>query len=238
VDTDTVFKPWHRGELELGAEDGAYIEALYDGLVSRMDAEVGAFLRELRTLVPDGQLMVVFTSDHGEAFLEHGHLGHGVSLYQEQLRVPLIVEYPDGRPAVRDVPASGVDVVPTVLDALGLPIPEGLAGRSLLRATGDAVRVAQSGEGLRAALSEGYKIIEPPAQPDAAELYALTADADELHDLSMQDSARLEELRRRLAWFLGAHPAPAGGHSVDNTAGGAVLEELRALGYLGGRDED
>jgi arylsulfatase len=237
VDTGTVFEPWHRGELDLGEDDGAYIEALYDGLVSRMDREVAEFLRALDELVPDGQLMVVFTSDHGEAFLEHGHLGHGVSLYDEQLRVPLLVAYPDGGPGTRDVPASGVDVVPTVLDSVGLPVPDGLAGRSLRDATGGAVRVAQSGDDLRAALSDGYKIIEHAGRPDAVELYALATDALELEDLSQKDAKRLAALRRRLEWFLGAHPVPEGGHAVDNVAGRAVLEELRALGYLGGGDD-
>lgn len=238
VDTGTVFEPWHRGELDLGDADGEYIEALYDGLVTRMDTDVARFLRELNALVPAEQLMVVLTSDHGEAFLEHGHLGHGVSLYDEQLRVPLVVQYPDGRAGLSDVPVSGVDVLPTVLATVGLPVPEGLAGRSVRDASGPAVRVAQSGDDLRAALSDGYKIIEHTAKPDAAELYALSTDALELDDLSGQDAARLEALRRRLAWFLGAHPAPEGGHAVDNTAGGAVLEELRALGYLGGADKD
>jgi arylsulfatase A-like enzyme len=238
VDTGTVFEPWHRGELDLGEEDGRYIEALYDGLVSQMDREVAGFLRSLRGLVPEGELMVVLTSDHGEAFLEHGHLGHGVSLYDEQLRVPLIVEYPDGLTGTSDVPASGVDLLPTVLQAVGLAVPDGLAGRSLREVSGDAVRVAQSGEDLRAALSGGFKLIENRADPGAGELYELTSDAGELVDLSAQDTARVEALRRRLEWFLGAHPTPEGGHAVDNTAGRAVLEELRALGYLGGGDDE
>jgi arylsulfatase A-like enzyme len=234
VDTGTVFEPWQRGELDLDQGDGAYVEALYDGLVSHMDVEVAAFLRTLNELVPEGQLMVVLTSDHGEAFLEHGDLGHGTSLYDEQLRVPLIVQYPDGKSGLSDVPASGVDVLPTVLDTVGLPIPAGLPGRSLRDSSGPAVRVAQSDEGLRATLSDGYKMIERERQPALTELYALDTDAAELHDLSAQDVVQLEVLRRRLEWYLATHAVPEGGHAVDNQAGSDVLEELRALGYLGG----
>ena len=236
VHTGTVFEPWQRGELDLDQLDGAYVEALYDGLVSQMDVKVAAFLEALNELIPDGQLMIVLTSDHGEAFLEHGDLGHGVSLYEEQLRVPLVVQYPDGKSGVSDVPASGVDVLPTVLDTVGLPLPAGLPGRSLRETVGPAVRVAQSDDGLRATLSDGYKLIERGAQPTLTELYALDVDAGELHDLSEVDVVQLEALRKRLEWYLSTHAAPEGGHAVDNQAGSDVLEELRALGYLGGGD--
>ncbi len=244
VDTSTVFEPLMRGELSLDDADGAYIEALYDGLVSEMDRHVAEFLQQLNNLVPQEQLLVVLTSDHGEAFLDHGHLGHGVSLHGEQLRVPLVVQYPSRETGLSEVPATGVDLVPTVLTAVGVEVPEGLAGRPLQSASGGAVRVAQSGSSEWATLSDGFKLIQrttravvadaKPGEPGVkVELYELATDARELSDLGERLPQQVEALRRRFEWFLGSFPTPAGGHAVDSMAGGAVLEELRALGYLG-----
>lgn len=236
VDTGTVFEPWMRGEMYLDEADGAYVEALYDGLVSHMDEAVTEFLSELEALVQEDDLMVVLTSDHGEAFLEHGHLGHGTSLYDEQLRVPLFVRYPDGQAGTSAVPVSGIDLVPTILDSIGLPVPTELPGRSLRgrkAETRGVVRLAQSGAALRAVFSGGMKLIDSLAPPDTAELYELTTDARELHDLAASRPDQVNAMRRRLTWFLDAHPATEGGLAIENAASNAVLDELRALGYVG-----
>ncbi len=259
VDTHNVLDPCNRGELSLDPADAAWVEALYDGLVTGMDAHVAAFLRELEARVGDEPLLVLFTSDHGEGFLEHGHLGHGASLHAEQLRVPLVVRYPDARPGASDVPVSGLDLVPTVLDVVGLPVPDDLPGRSLRahRGTtptegGDArsggreprgaavdtarpdVRVAESDD-RRAVLSDGTKLIGPRTDDAAspASLYDLTDDPGEHEDVAAVRPDDVAELRRRLAWFLGRYTAPEGGHAVGSDAAGAALAELKALGYLG-----
>ena len=240
VDRDTVFEPWHECWMDLSAADAQYVEDLYDGLCVRMDTVVGGFLEELERLVDGQPLLVVFTSDHGEAFLEHGLFGHGLSLYDELLRVPLLVRYPDGEPGRSDRPASGVDILPTVLDVVGLPEPEGLAGRSLRDDDrGRDVRVAQSGTEERTVLSDGWKLIDPfererPTEGVWMQLYERGVDPAEAHEVSSLHRARVEELRRRLEWYLNTHPVPESGGAVETAAGAAELAELRALGYLGG----
>jgi len=242
VDYGNVIDPFREGRIELTPGDRAYVEALYDGLVRRMDAAIGEFLANLSELVGDEPLLVIFTSDHGEAFFEHEVLGHGQEIYQELLEVPLVIAFPQGpggEPVRRD-PAALVDIVPTVLDVVGLPIPEGLAGRSLLkRQLEHRVRVARHVADLeqRAVLSGGLKLIERWAtgatEVIERELYDLGADPDEQHPISWEDDARVAALQRRLSDFEATNPPPERLEHDSAEIDEAAMQQLRALGYLG-----
>ena len=105
----------------------------YDGAIAYGDRELGRFLRGLRERGLYDRATIVFLSDHGEELLDHGNWVHGHTLFDELVRVPLVVKYPDRREAGRRV-ASQVqllDVLPTVLKSQGLPVPAGIAGRAL-----------------------------------------------------------------------------------------------------------
>jgi arylsulfatase A-like enzyme len=114
--------------------DKERIEALHDGEISYHDEYFGKFLAKLRELGLDENTIIVVTSDHGEEFQEHGSWGHGHSVYQELLGVPLMFRWPGVIPAnARIGPVvSTLDIGPTVLEATGVPIPEEFEGRSLL----------------------------------------------------------------------------------------------------------
>jgi choline-sulfatase len=116
------------------ARDKARIEALHDGEISYHDAHFGKFLAKLDELGLAENTIVVVTSDHGEEFQEHGSWGHGHSVYQELLGVPLIFRWPGVIPRkLRLEPVvSTMDIGPTVLEATGLAVPEQFEGRSLL----------------------------------------------------------------------------------------------------------
>jgi arylsulfatase A-like enzyme len=116
------------------ARDKERIEALHDGEISYHDAYFAKFLAKLEELGLDENTIVVVTSDHGEEFQEHGSWGHGHSVYQELLHVPLIFRWPGVVPAnARIAPVvSTMDIGPTVLEATGVPIPKQFEGRSLL----------------------------------------------------------------------------------------------------------
>lgn len=122
--------------LRSGREEGARLPELiraYRGEVRYTDAELGRLVDSLRA---DGRLeriALVVTSDHGEAFGEHGHLGHGSTLYEELVRVPLLLRGP-GLPAGRRLPGPVQleDLTPTLLAWLDLPVPADLDGVSLL----------------------------------------------------------------------------------------------------------
>jgi arylsulfatase A-like enzyme len=111
------------------------IVAQYDGDVAYGDQQFGRFVRELRARGLYDRALIVFLADHGEEFLDHGQWFHGRSLYDELIRIPLIVKFPKQAGAGRRIAqqAQGVDVLPTVLRALDLPVPAPpvIAGRPL-----------------------------------------------------------------------------------------------------------
>ncbi len=116
--------------------------AKYDAAVRYTDASIAPLLDAIRAAPRGDRTVLIVTSDHGEAFGEHGYTGHGRTLHEEVLRVPLLVRAPGLVASGRRVPglAGVIDVAPTVLDLLGLPVPPDLTGVSLAPALrpGDA----------------------------------------------------------------------------------------------------
>jgi arylsulfatase A-like enzyme len=114
-------------------DEVALLDALYDAEIAAFDAALRALFGELAARGVLGGALVVVTADHGEEFFEHGGLGHGRTLYEESVRVPLLMLGP-GVPAGRVVDAvvSLLDVAPTLLDLLGLPPAPTFEGRSLV----------------------------------------------------------------------------------------------------------
>jgi arylsulfatase len=126
----------------------AYLRARYEGGVARVDEALGDLFEDLRRLGLYDDALIVVTSDHGEAFFEHGvWVGHGLFLYENELRIPLILKLPREHGMaglVSRALVSLVDVVPTILDALGLAAPAGIQGRSLLPVVRHAADVAKN----------------------------------------------------------------------------------------------
>ncbi|TAJ21305.1 MAG: hypothetical protein EPO68_04930 [Planctomycetota bacterium] len=116
----------------LSDRDLEHVFALYDGEVAWIDHEIGRLLAELDALGLARDTLVVVTADHGDEFFEHGGIGHRRTLYEEVLRVPLIVAWPARlapRDGVRGVVVSQ-DVLPTLLELLDLPAPTNITGAS------------------------------------------------------------------------------------------------------------
>ena len=118
---------------------GRDLSKLYAGEVTATDGAIGSLLAGLNSRGILKDTLVVVTADHGETFWEHGNFwNHGLWVSETDVHVPLIIRFPDGRGAGRRVgmPVSGVDVVPTLLEALKLQTPQAIegpaAGRSLL----------------------------------------------------------------------------------------------------------
>lgn len=128
----------------------------YDGSIVGMDAEVGRLVGRLRQLGLEDKVQLVFLSDHGEEFIEHGQMFHGQSVYGELTGVPLIFRRPGVIPQGVKIPATvrSIDVMPTLLDLSGLPAPEFMQGESLAplfaaaREGGDAEQLLASAQGL------------------------------------------------------------------------------------------
>jgi arylsulfatase A-like enzyme len=113
--------------------DRARMIGQYDGDVAFGDREFGRFVRELKAAGLYRDALIVFIADHGEEFLDHGLWLHGRSLFDELIRVPLVVKFPGNRWAGRRIAeqVQGVDIVPTVLEAMAQPLARELVGLPL-----------------------------------------------------------------------------------------------------------
>jgi arylsulfatase A-like enzyme len=122
--------------LKAGIDPAAYIaydKDWYDSSIRGLDAELERFFERLRMSGLDENVAVVFLSDHGEEFHDHGRMWHGQSAYGEMVRVPLIVHWPGHiTPRRLDEPVELIDVMPTLLDISGLASPDGIQGQSLM----------------------------------------------------------------------------------------------------------
>lgn len=213
------------------------VRALYDSEIRATDE----FLRDLFERLPGADdAFVLFTSDHGEEFLEHGGMLHGRTLFDESVRIPLIVRLPDRRfaGAVSSGVVSLVDVVPTILAAAGAGPRDDAAGIDLVGDEGPAVpadRVVVTellrGDPERAVREGRWKLIAGSSRPELARLYDLEEDPGEQTDVAGRFPDRVARLHEILADFERTHrpvelPAP-----TELTP--EQIEALRALGYVG-----
>jgi len=104
-------------------EQRARLLELYDASIRQADTAIGRLMEALRELELLEDTIIVLTSDHGKELGEHGTINHGHSLHRELVNVPLFVRIPGNAPERRTDPASGVDIFPTILELLDLPLP-------------------------------------------------------------------------------------------------------------------
>jgi arylsulfatase A-like enzyme len=242
-----LLKQMRSGSFAPSPQDAAYIRALYDGEVGYADRALGRFFGELDAVRPGRERMIVVTSDHGEEFADHGGWEHGHTMYREQVQVPLVVVPPASRPPHRRVVEAQVrllDLFPTLLEAAGVTAPEGIPAHSLF-----PLMEGDANEGDRPAYSEREHLGEPAAawrdgshtlivypQQDRLELFDALADPGETRDLSGAHAEtaralaeRFEAHVRRLEGTAEALGPDARTSEIDPK----LLEELRALGYVG-----
>lgn len=127
-----------RAELEQVEVDPdefiGYDQGWYDGSIRAMDVEMGRLVERLHGLGLDERTLLVFTSDHGEEFFDHGQMFHGQTVYGELARVPLVMRWPGVIPMDRvvDETVQLIDIMPTLLELTGLPPVDGVQGQSLV----------------------------------------------------------------------------------------------------------
>ena len=212
----------------------------YDGEIATADLEIG---RLIDHLAADGRLdrtVIAILGDHGESLGEHGEEQHGFFIYDADVRIPLILAGPPLPARVVSDQVRIVDVMPTILDVLGVETPRGVQGRSLLPVVRgqrlDLVASAETwyprhhyGWSELTSIRDGrYHFIAAPRR----ELYDLQLDPAELHDIAAGNPARADALERALHGFLAqasANRAAAAPRPVDPD----VEERLRSLGYVG-----
>ena len=217
----------------------------YDGEIAFDDAQVGRLLGYLKEKKLYDRTLIVLAADHGESLGEHGEKTHGFFIYNATLHVPLIIKLAGRASAPRVVKSSVslVDVAPTITGILGLSPPKEMQGRSLvplldgqedktpeeLYAETYLPRLHFDWSELRGIVIRNYEFIEAPKP----ELYDLSADPHELHNLFAEKKLIAEGMRKRLEQLIAKNTAASPGQSAQASPLDPILaERLKSLGYV------
>lgn len=226
------------GAVLLSDVDREAMEARYDEELLGLDRQLGNLFARLQK---DGlwkNTLIILTGDHGEEFYEHGSMGHGQSLFQELLAVPLIIKPPADWPVAVggsvDATVELRDITPTILEAAGVAMPDGVEAPSLVPLMrpgadpGPSYAVSESDEEV-VVRSGDLKLILKRDGSSAA-LYDLAADPGETRNVASERRADLARLRSYYeAWTKELRPAAsAEAQELDEE----TLEGLKALGYI------
>jgi arylsulfatase A-like enzyme/Flp pilus assembly protein TadD len=230
-----------------------YAAQPYDGEIAFADEQVGRLVRSLKEKGIYENTLIVLCGDHGESLGEHGEKTHGFFIYNATMHVPLMIRVPENRrsnraPTVEEL-VSLVDLMPTVLDAVGVEIPPQVQGHSLLpQLRNDSnpggselhdptlygetflPRIHFNWSELRGAENAKYHFIDAPKP----ELYDLAKDPGELHNLFAEKNAVSGEMRAQLAAMIRDYSAPGSQELAEKTGlDPALMERLKSLGYAG-----
>jgi arylsulfatase A-like enzyme/Tfp pilus assembly protein PilF len=213
-----------------------FAAAPYDGEVAGVDRQVGRLVAALKASGAFADTVVVAVADHGEALGEHGESTHGVFLYDETLRVPLLVRGPGVKPARITSRVRLADIAPTVLELAQVQVPAAMQGTSLLRATEDRPVYAATEYPRRAFgwsplvswRADRFLYVRAPRP----ELYDVVTDPSETHDIASTRSRVVTGIDAELERFV--KNVASGGAAPGKTVDPAVAERLAALGYVSG----
>lgn len=246
TDIDTL----NRGQYSLSSYGIKDLIALYDGEVSYLDIHIGNLFNKLKKWDILDNTLVIITSDHGESFNEHEIWTHGNSLYEEQIRVPLIMRFPnlikEGQVDNQNI-VQIIDIMPTILDFLDIPVPNHIHGRSLVPIfNGDKDRSFELafaeikpdinwkaknerfGDDVKTVVKKEWKYIL--YQTGREELFNLSNDPGEEKNLAKINKNKATELKKILLTWSDSTQRVKRDDQKGIDAG--KLEQLRSLGYF------
>jgi arylsulfatase A-like enzyme len=246
---------------EAGIDAGAFVDSeqdWYDASIRAMDVEIGRVIEQLERLGRLDDTLIVFMSDHGEEFLEHGDHWHGNHAYGEMLNVPLMFWWPGVVPTKRiDEMVQSIDVYPTVLELARIQVPDQAQGQSLLplMVTGEsparlgwepraafAERAIDwgSGEGdeereSRVIIADGWKLIHNYTRFEGLpefELFRYLEDPLDQSDVAADNPEIVRQLAAELEQWHEMALAARVEEVSEADMSPAEIERLRSLGYI------
>lgn len=223
-----------------------FADRLYDGEIAFMDSQIGRLVSALQSSGVWDRTLTIVVGDHGESLGEHGESTHAKLIYESTMRVPLLIACPalvQGPHVVSDVVVSVADVVPTVLDLLGIAVSDALDGRSLLAARTDRDRIVYQ-ETLAPYFDNGWSALfglrrhqDKYIAAPGPEYYNLQADPRETTNLFRRATgaarASRDHLADRLATMLASAPSVEAIAKAAVTPDAETLRRLESLGYVG-----
>jgi arylsulfatase A-like enzyme len=239
--TDIVDDVSVRHSRSVSDRERRHLVSQYDGSIAYLDDQLQKLFDKLKALDAFDNSLIIVTADHGEAFGESDVVGHGRSVYQHQVHVPLIIKYPRScKAATDDALVSSVDLLPTIVDIAGAPRPPNIEGTSLLRLERTAPRWITS----ESYTPRGPGFTSTDTRPTEIALFSGTfkeilgaGGASEIYDLATDPNEETNiygrvALREESATLL-ALMNDAGSQSLSQpVTDPEVLKRLRALGYL------
>lgn len=220
----------NEGRRALAPGDLDHIRRVYDAQIRSVDRAFGRLVAGLEERDLYDRLLIVFTSDHGEEFGEHGTVGHhSHTVFDELLRVPLLLKLPGsvhGGTTVETM-VAGIDVAPTLVAGLGLEVPGSFEGLDLVavaegRVPGPSHVLSKVDGGATSLRTPRWKWAQK-------RLYDLQADPGEQTDVSSSHPERAEALRRLKDELVARGP---GDHAQPIELDAELVETLRELGYV------
>ncbi|MEZ5977570.1 MAG: sulfatase [Planctomycetota bacterium] len=231
-DPHSVYQP--HDEFAFGSE----LVDLYDGEIAFTDRAVGRLLDRLEARGLADDTIVVVVADHGEEFGDHGATGHGHTLHRELVRVPMVVHVPGTAPARVEQPVGAVDLVPTLLELVGVECEERFAGRSLVPLLDGGTLAPRpvlsevelpNGRELASLVTDRWKLVHDFLD-ETSRLYDREHDVEETADVSASHQDVVEDLLGVVTTLR----AEAEVRAIADGPGEALeVDEMRALRLLG-----
>jgi arylsulfatase A-like enzyme/Tfp pilus assembly protein PilF len=217
-----------------------YASVLYDGEIAYSDAMLGRFLDQLESLKIKEKTVIIFTGDHGESLGEHGESTHGMFIYNATQHVPLIIAAAGIKEKRIDGVVRHIDVVPTIMDLLGMPESKQVQGKSLIALMNGKEKneryayseslysqIHYNWSELQSITTNDYKYIEAPRP----ELFKRHEDRNENQNLYKDKTSIANVLKSKLLELIGT--SARAGLQEQKKMDPETEEKLRALGYLG-----
>ena len=215
-----------------------YLSLMYDSEIAYIDWWIGVLYRQLQEMELLENTLIILTADHGENFFEHGELGHGVIVYNENLRIPLVISHPGLFPEQkrRPEPVGLIDVFPTLATLIGRDPPAQAQGFDVLREDRPREvyieRFFPGGAGLLKLQNEKWSLIYHTLTKKT-QLFDLASDPAERHNVLSFNLPIVKEMRSRL---LGRYAdnlkSPYRVEKQTKKVDEAIIENLEALGYV------